>query len=127
MTKQELFNRIVTHLRMQGKPAVDGGGACEYRTEDGAMCAVGVLIATDCYNKEFEGVLLCRSEAEADRRQGLLLDALEHSGVPTDEETLNFLSDAQAVHDSWRENTPFPKARFAMLGERHELDLSVLN
>lgn len=51
---QEIFNKVVTHLRAQGCKATQDGHCC-YRTEDGKMCAVGCLLG-DKYVPEMEGV-----------------------------------------------------------------------
>ena len=63
MTNQELFNRVVAHLRAQGCAAKEwvtrSNGAksnlCRYRTADGKKCAVGCLIPDDRYTPELEG------------------------------------------------------------------------
>jgi len=55
MTNQEAFDKMVAHLRKQGKPAHENG-ACRYRTESGLMCAVGCLIADAEYKRGMEGM-----------------------------------------------------------------------
>jgi hypothetical protein len=60
MNNQEVFNRVVTHLRAQGRKSVAGLGSdrpfCLYRGDDGASsCAVGCLIPDDVYTPEMEG------------------------------------------------------------------------
>jgi hypothetical protein len=59
MTKQEIFDHVLTHLRKQGKPAINetdsGEDICAYRTDDGLKCAVGCLIPDDKYNEDLEG------------------------------------------------------------------------
>lgn len=54
MTDQEAFDKMVTHLRTQGKRAARGNGICMLRTPDGAMCPVGCLIPESKYTKEME-------------------------------------------------------------------------
>lgn len=49
---------IADHLLKQGRQAADSNGACQYRAEDGCMCAVGVLIDPELYNEDLEGVNL---------------------------------------------------------------------
>lgn len=69
MTKQEfmqsVFNKVVTHVVQQGRPAIkcDGEGvaySCRYRLplEDDTvlMCAVGCLIPDSAYSDTIEGV-----------------------------------------------------------------------
>lgn len=53
MTNQEVFNKVVTGLRAQGKPSVvmntHGSNTCVYRNPDGLKCAVGMLIPDKQY------------------------------------------------------------------------------
>ena len=58
MTPQETFNTVVTHLRKQGRKAVNASRHCLYRTEDGLKCAAGCLIPDADYNPAFEGLLV---------------------------------------------------------------------
>lgn len=56
MTDQEIFDKILFHLRKQGKAARDDTGNCAYRGAGGTMCAVGCLISDDMYDPAFEGL-----------------------------------------------------------------------
>lgn len=62
-TKQEIFDRVVTHLAQQGEPALcmlpqadydTDGPSCAYRTPQGLKCAAGCLIPDEKYKPEFE-------------------------------------------------------------------------
>lgn len=55
MTKQEVFNKVVLHLRQQGRPSLNANHDCMYRGEDGTKCAIGCLIEDKDYNPDFEG------------------------------------------------------------------------
>ena len=55
MELQTIFNQVCQHLVRQGKAAIQGGGACRYRTEDGMRCAVGYLISDENYECSLEG------------------------------------------------------------------------
>jgi len=58
MTDQELFDRVATHLLMQGRRAMRGGMGsdyCAYRSPDGLTCAIGCLIPDERYDPELEG------------------------------------------------------------------------
>lgn len=55
LTKQEAFDKVLAHLRKQGKAAVSVEGDCVYRAPDGCMCAAGCLIPDNLYSPEFEG------------------------------------------------------------------------
>ena len=64
MNNQEAFDKVLKHLREQGKAAVrvavasDGtkNEECCYRGPDGTMCAVGCLIPDEEYDSELEGM-----------------------------------------------------------------------
>lgn len=43
-TKQEIFDRVLTKLRDQGKACVDSEGYCVYGTKEGPRCAAGWLV-----------------------------------------------------------------------------------
>ncbi len=53
MTKQETFDKVVNHLRKQGRRATRGP-SCAYRSLDGAMCAAGCLIPDSKYRPDME-------------------------------------------------------------------------
>ncbi len=54
MTAQEVFNKVVTHLRKQGKQSRDTM-RCLYLSPEGLKCAVGCLIPPEDYRKDMEG------------------------------------------------------------------------
>lgn len=59
MDNQEAFNRVVTHLRLQGRQSYeDGGISCRYRSKEGLRCAVGVLLTDEFYDPKFEGCIV---------------------------------------------------------------------
>lgn len=78
MNPQAIFDRVVDHLRKQGRKAtrverVAGvEGECAYRSDDGAMCAVGCLLTEEAYSPDLEG------KNTMDRK---VLDALRASGI----------------------------------------------
>ncbi len=53
MTPQEIFDKVVNHLRAQGAKSMNGD-ACRYRSSDGMMCAAGCLIPDSEYSSEIE-------------------------------------------------------------------------
>ena len=56
ITKQEAFDRVLAHLREQGKPAFrPETGICLYRTPEGLKCGIGGLIADEDYFDNLEG------------------------------------------------------------------------
>lgn len=44
ISAQQVFDKVLTHLRAQGVPSLDDEGNCAYRGEDGRMCAAGCLL-----------------------------------------------------------------------------------
>ncbi len=88
MTPQEIFDKVVNHLRAQGaKSEMDSpvdGPICAYRGEGGLMCAVGCLIPDSDYRSGMENI----------SAQHL---ALFRAWSPSDRDLLR---DLQHVHDS---------------------------
>lgn len=63
MTDQEIFDKVVAHLRKQGHKSMSEKldaftqiPICAYRAANGDMCAVGCLIENSEYKESFEGV-----------------------------------------------------------------------
>lgn len=58
MTRQEIFNKVATHLLTQNKkamrPSVMGSG-CVYKTDAGLRCAIGCLIPDEHPGLDFDG------------------------------------------------------------------------
>lgn len=55
MNRQEIFDKVTTHLLQQNERAVSYIGSCSYRGIGNTMCAVGCLITDDEYMQEMEG------------------------------------------------------------------------
>jgi hypothetical protein len=70
MTKQQLFDKVATHLLTQNRKATDGKEACLYRGPGGTMCAVGCLM-TNAQYEEF-GLGHLRALGVEDENQGLV-------------------------------------------------------
>ena len=58
MTDQELFDKVVTHLRTQGKQSTGSHGGCMYRNAEGLTCAAGCLIPEEFDTAGIEGLPL---------------------------------------------------------------------
>ena len=54
MTPQEVFDKVVAHLRAQGCKA-ENKDTCLYRGPGGTKCAAGCLIDDEDYRSSFEG------------------------------------------------------------------------
>lgn len=93
-SKQEVFDRVVTHLAQQGEPALcmllQGDEteeySCAYRTPDGKMCAAGCLIPDEKYKPEFENATF----------SGVLLS----STLTCDPDLVDFIENLQMAHDA---------------------------
>lgn len=102
MNKQEVFDKVATHLLTQKRQAWDEQtNGCVYRASNGDKCAIGCLIPDQFYSPEFEQLFL---ENLAERYPSLLSD-IGLGTIP-----VVFLADIQCVHD----DTP-PDAWFICL------------
>lgn len=91
LTPQEVFNRVVNHLRAQGEKAIDPESeSCRYRAPGGKMCAVGCLIKDEHYTEKFEG--------QASDGTGVVV-ALVKSGIPNTKSMQDLLGSFQETHD----------------------------
>ena len=54
MNNQEIFNKVLTNLRAQGRRSMIGDRCC-YRGSNGDKCAIGHLIADEDYHVLMEG------------------------------------------------------------------------
>lgn len=121
MNKQEIFNKVATHLLAQNERCMsilndEDNPGCAYRNEKGQMCAVGCLITDEAYDSKIEGLLCCLSE---------VLDVLAASGIDlranTDRncDVLEFLESLQRIHDC----TPVDDWRHALCKLADECDI----
>jgi hypothetical protein len=109
MNIQIAFNKVVRHLLKQ-KQAARAGGRCVYRSPEGLKCAVGCLISDKAYDPFIEGKGL---KGEPVKR------ALELSGVPVDDRSLEILYQTLCVHDmvpvpEWRTNLEEIARKYAL-------------
>ena len=86
---QAVFDKVVKHLLTQKRRSY-GERGCAYRSEDGAMCAVGCLISDKTYELGIEG------QSSWDVR---VLAALNSSGIPTHGAMKSLLRNLQVLHD----------------------------
>ena len=69
LSAQEIFDRVLTHLRKQRQPSVawhnpTGRLMCAYRGVFGQKCAAGVLIPDAVYSPEMDRRGLSKSSSE---------------------------------------------------------------
>ena len=86
---QEAFDIIIAHLRKQKRQALNEIGLCSYRTDTGAMCAVGCLI---------QDIELTTGENNAGISD--LLDTNPEVQARFKEVSLSFLEAMQVLHDN---------------------------
>lgn len=89
MTDQEIFDKVLNHLRAQGHRATNDAGKCVYRASNGDMCAVGCLIADGAYKADMEGGGVYRLLSKWPSALGLTIGPHDHK----------LLQDLQAAHD----------------------------
>lgn len=106
MNKQEIFNKVATHLLTQGKKAWDQEEQqCAYFVEaTGDTCAIGCLIPKKLYDSDIEGGgIECLSTEYASRyphiaeKQNKLYRILNKAGIRNI--SFKLLEDLQKVHD----------------------------
>jgi len=115
MTNQEIFDKIVAHLRQQKARSVEGN-VCLYRSTDGLKCAVGCLINNNAYALELEGKAVGAIEV----RSALLV-----SGIPADDEnTISMLRRLQSTHDD--KHPDRWELDFEYIAKRHNLTYTPL-
>lgn len=54
LSSQEVFDKVVLHLRIQNKKSLSDDGICMYRGENGYQCAIGCLISDKDYSPYWE-------------------------------------------------------------------------
>lgn len=95
--EQEIFDRVVNHLRTQqavsrsAEVGPMGKPGCAYRGDNGLKCAVGCLISDNAYSPFIEGEPVSA---------GMVRRALLRSGVRMTTRLEAVLSQLQAVHDT---------------------------
>jgi len=85
MDNQEVYDKVKAHLLSQGRKSLNANGQCAYRGENGAMCAVGVLIPDSMYSRSMEGAACNAVE---------LRDVLDNLGINRE-----FARRLQQIHD----------------------------
>ena len=87
--RQKEFNTVYNYYKNGGKPGVDVEGGCCYLTEEGGMCAIGVLIE-NC------GMSRAGRETLGTYVYNMSDDLREQLGLRDDK---SFYSDLQRRHD----------------------------
>jgi hypothetical protein len=124
MTKQEIFDKVATHLFTQGMRSIDSEERCCYRGPNNTSCAIGCLIPDENYDKNMENECIVT-----------LINNNKHNhsekwnffAIWKDKK--NLLQALQSVHDysnNWQSTVKMRKA-LADLAEYYNLDSSIIN
>ncbi len=97
-TKQEIFDKVATHLLTQLEKSIEDGARCMYRSPDGLKCAIGCLIPDNQYDCDMEGKSVYEPAISA---------VLSKAGYPVDRAIIYLYHDLQRIHDvipveNWR-------------------------
>ncbi len=93
-TNQEVFDKVIAHLEVQGEQALSDNKECRYRTSNGLRCAVGYLIPDDAYHPNLEGFSL-GEDGHGPEQVAKVLSQLGYSA-----ENQLLLCDLQKFHDN---------------------------
>ena len=117
MTKQEIFDTVVTHLRAQGIRSMRGC-TCVYRGPEGRKCAIGALIPDEDFKPEWEGYIV-GSRSEEPGNQELQDYFVFKFGL----HNIGFLIDLQRLHDRDDLYTPSWEEQFVRMATNHGLTI----
>ena len=97
LTDQEIFDKVLVHLREQGKRATLEKAGCAYRGDKGAMCAIGCLIPDHLYDPRIENRTIDSINIESGL--DVFHDILFRAGLHGDAKRYLLLSHLQHAHD----------------------------
>lgn len=104
MNRQEVFNKVSTHLLSQMRQALGKNYFYAYKTKDGLKCAIGCLIPDNLYDPKIEGLTI-RDIMEISSQILFSKNILEFKNIletelgPLNNDDLIFLKDLQLIHD----------------------------
>lgn len=113
MNKQEIFDKVSTHLATQGRRARSGDDICVYRNSSGLSCAAGCLIPNELYDRGMEGDTINNLVERYPKLK-------EYLG----EENIEMIHDLQHIHDTLYTNL---YEEFSIIAKVYNLDMSVVN
>lgn len=126
MNKQEIFNRVATHLLTQNAKSneLENPTVCLYRGANGTSCAIGCLITDEAYSVDLEG----HGSASSTIRKALACSGIEMDAMSYDIDVISYdtdvelLRDLQYIHDAyevirWRE-------KLVEIAEKHGLEFN---
>lgn len=108
LTLQQVVTKVTIHLLMQNEKSFADNqspieGSCAYRGEGDLKCAVGCVIDDEFYTPYIEGLAIGDVLYYPDDKDLMFFaKILKSSGIdPKDQNIMNFLKDAQYIHDMW--------------------------
>ncbi len=120
--KQRLFNRVVNHLRKQGKQS-KVAAECRYRSVKNGQelrCAIGALIPDSLYDDSIEGTCASAMANSSNlfKKRAFAHIAKTYSGIGRSPLSF-FLDDLQDIHD---DNDPSEwEEQFEITAREHNL------
>jgi len=122
MKPQQVFDKVITHLKTQGEAAFDEetDGCCYRLIKNGKtlMCAAGCLIPDDKYNPDFECLTITHL-----RDEGL--------DVPVITENISLVQKLQNFHDGlfkmYGFDHPESRAYLVAIAKQEKISLDILN
>jgi hypothetical protein len=95
MNKQEVFNKVRDHMLKQNARSTNVYNRCQYRGDNGLMCAAGCLILDEMYRPDMDAGELELSWGSVCNRYPKLRDS-----ISTDSNVHSLISNLQGVHDN---------------------------
>lgn len=97
LTKQQIFDQVVTQIVTQGGQSKSRDGACMYRGEHNRRCAVGAIMPDELYDINMEGEAVDDLLSHLDNVHSPLYDSEGiHFLAALD---VTFLAELQIAHD----------------------------
>lgn len=90
MKRQEIFNRVYTHLLKQNQASKGSDDRCKYKSDNGLKCAIGCLIPDDIYDPKMEGMSI-----------EFIYDSYPKMKKLNLGREISFLSGLQKIHDDF--------------------------
>lgn len=116
MTAQEVFDTVASHLLRQNKQSISiyDEGSCRYRSSEGLMCAVGILLTDEEYKIDWEGV-----------GSDELFDSIPSFNDRVGHTNIDIVRELQKLHDTYEPQ--FWKVKLALLAANYGLTFNPEN
>lgn len=121
MTNQEIFNKVVRHVRKQGRPSIDRrNDSCKYRMKvrgQVLMCGIGCLIP----DKEYISAIDNNSSFNSVSVEHLVLNPYGFPAIPSlvsKKRNLELMKRLQFAHDVAAKNSRLNKTFVKIFNEK---------